>query len=109
MLSWLPATRLLPQYQGLSFQTKNTDSLYIPISRFSPKELGIQLLELVQLDGTTFSGASTYHQKVNISMNTAQNLDIIAPLEWRRKCGPSDIEQIWSTWDIRHSQSVSGG
>ena len=83
MMSWLPATRALPQYQGWYLQTKKTGSLYIPISRFPLKELGIQSLELVQLDGTTFSVASTYHQKANISINTAQMTKILAPLERR--------------------------
>ena len=109
MMSWLPPKRALPWYQGWYLQTKNTGSLYIPISRFLPKELGSQALELVQLDGTTFSVASTYHQKVNISVNTARISKIIAPSEWRRKSGTSDIGHVWGEWDMVHSQSVSGG
>ena len=91
MLSCLPAIRPLPQYQCLYSQTKKTGNLQIPVIRFPPKEMGIQPPELVELDGTTFAIASTYHQKLNISMNTAWNPKIIGPLEWRQKCGPSDI------------------
>ena len=94
MMSWLPPKRALLQYQGWYLQTKNTGSLYIPISRFPPKKLGIQSLELVQLDGTTFSVASTYHQKANISVNIARILKISTPLEWRRKSGTSDIGHL---------------
>lgn len=109
MLGWLPATRPLPQYQGLYYQTKNTDSICIPRSKFTLNELSIPLLELVQLDGTTFSVASTYHQKANISVNIARILKISTPLEWRRKSGTSDIGHLQGEWDIVHSQSVSGG
>ena len=94
MMSWLPPKRALLQYQGWYLQTKITGSLYIPISRFPPKELGIQSLELVQLDGPTFSSASTYHQKANISINTARMSKITAPLERRQKSGASDIEHL---------------
>ena len=34
---------------------------------------------------------------------------MIAPLEWRRKSGTSDIGHVWGEWDMVHSQSVSGG
>ena len=78
-------------------------------SKFSLKELGIQPLELVQLDGTTFSVASTYHQKANISDNIAGILKISAPLEWRQKMGTSDMGHLLGEWDTVHSQSVSGG
>ena len=94
MLSWLPPKRALPQYPDWYLQAKNIGSLYIPISKFPQKELGIELLELVQLDGTTFSVASTYHQKANISVNIARILKISTPLEWHRKSGTSDIGHL---------------